>query len=201
MASISLFSPLAHAAVDRYPRRVLRIDGDQLRIFNRQHRPRHHQLHQLDLHRRQVRKIQHARVRRVPEIAPDQVGLHMGVANVRDIFLKLEIELRHRRDDRPALENARQKMRIPRPRLFWRRRPLQGVVRLHYGSTSTGVPTLTIFRTFSAFQLARRKQPCDCVREMFPARACRGCRSRAGSGRPTSCRPDCAGRAAASSCA
>ena len=35
-----------------------------------------------------------------------------------------------------------------------------------YGSTSTGVPMLTIFSTFSAFQFARRKQPWDCVREI-----------------------------------
>ena len=35
-----------------------------------------------------------------------------------------------------------------------------------YGSTSTGVPTLTILSTFSAFQFASRKQPCDCVREI-----------------------------------
>ena len=45
--------------------------------------------------------------------------------------------------------------------------PVNKVKGMTYGSTSTGVPTLTIFSTFSAFQLARRKQPWDCVREMF----------------------------------
>jgi hypothetical protein len=37
-------------------------------------------------------------------------------------------------------------------------------VRLSQGSTYTGIPTQTSLIRYSAFQLARRKQPCDSVR-------------------------------------
>ena len=33
-----------------------------------------------------------------------------------------------------------------------------------YGSITTGVPTMTRRKRYSAFQLAKRKQPCDSVR-------------------------------------
>ena len=111
---------LAHsdAAAERKRGRVARVDADELGRVDRDGRARDEHHEPVDVHRRQVGKIERAGGDSVLQVLADEVGLHVSVVDAGVDALKGEEDLGLRANDGAAFEVVGQKNRVTRAWAF-----------------------------------------------------------------------------------